>query len=84
MRHSFLRFATFTGLVLSYTYAAAQADGRLPDIAVSSITDVLGNVDGGLKRGFRVLEKADVTASYIGDDHGIPGFSFFAAKMVRR
>ena len=82
MRHSLLRFATFTGLALSYTCATAQADGRLPDIAVSSITDVLGNVDGGLKRGFRVLEKADITANYAGDDHGIPGFSVFIGAQI--
>jgi len=82
VRHSFLRFAAFSGLVLSYECAAARAEGHLPDIAVSSITDVLGNVGGGLKRGFRVLEKADITASYVGDDHGIPGFSFFAGAQI--
>ena len=77
-----LRFAVLIALVLSYDSVAAQAGRHLPDLAFSNITDVLGNVDGGLKRGFRVLEKADITASYVGDDHGIAGFSIFAGAQV--
>ena len=89
MRHSFLphagsqlRFATLTALILWCGSAAARAEGHLPAIEASSITDVLGNVDGGLKRGFRVLEKADITANYAGDDHGIPGFSAFVGVQI--
>lgn len=89
MRHSYLshvgsqlRFASFSALILWYGCAASRAEGHLPAVEVSSITDVLGNVDGGLKRGFRVLEKADITANYAGDDHGIPGFSVFIGAQI--
>jgi porin len=76
-----LRFAAIGALALWSGCAAARADGHLPAVEISSITDVLGNVDGGLKRGFRVLEKADLTAYYAGDDHGIAGFSVFVGAQ---
>jgi porin len=89
VRHSLLshigpqsRVAGFTALILWCGSAAARAEGHLPAVELSSITDVLGNVSGGLKRGYRVLEKADITANYAGDDHGIPGFSVFVGAQI--
>ena len=89
MRHSFLshagsqlRFAALSALIFWYGCAAARAEGHWPAVEASSITDVLGNVSGGLKRGARVLEKADITANYAGDDHGLPGFSVFVGAQV--
>jgi len=55
---------------------AAWADIRLPAVGATNITDVLGNVQGGLQRGTRILNKTDITASYTSDDTS--GWSAFA------
>ena len=39
-------------------------------------------MQGGLKRGMRLLDKADITASYVGDDHGFPVWSAFVDVQV--
>jgi len=57
--------------------AAAWAGDDFIDLSATNISDVLGNVRGGLQRGARVLDRADVTASFLGDDHGLPGFTIF-------
>ena len=57
--------------------ATAWAGDNLVDLSATNISDVLGNVSGGMKRGARLLDKADVTATFQGDDHGVPGISVF-------
>jgi len=55
----------------------AWAADNLIDFSATNISDVLGNTSGGLKRGVRLLDKADVTATFQGDDHGAAGWSLF-------
>jgi porin len=62
--------------------AAAWAGDDLIELSATNISDVLGNVRGGLKRGARLLDKADVTATFLGDDHGVPGFTFFLDGQI--
>ena len=62
--------------------AAAWAGDDLVELSATNITDVLGNVRGGLKRGARLLDRADVTATFLGDDHGVPGFTIFLDGQV--
>jgi len=57
--------------------ATAWAGDHLIDLSATNISDVLGNAAGGLKRGARLLDKADVTATFQGDDHGIGGLTIF-------
>ena len=61
--------------------ATAWADDAI-ELSATNISDVLGNVSGGLKRGARLLDKADVTATFLGDDHGAPGWSVFVDAQV--
>ena len=61
---------------------AAWAGDDLIALTATNISDVLGNVSGGLKRGMRVLDKADVTATFLGDDHGVPGLTIFVDGQV--
>jgi porin len=83
-------FALFRGQFLSLipailsllVPAAARAGEHLLDISASNITDVLSDVQGGLRRGTRVLDKADVTAAFLGPDHGVQGFSAFVDGQV--
>jgi porin len=55
----------------------AVAGEPLFDVSVSNVTDVLANVTGGLRRESRVLDKFDVTAAYVGDNHNHPDLSAF-------
>lgn len=73
MRKTFL-FVTGTMLALA---AAARAEEPLIALAAFNTTDMLANVQGGLARQGRVMNKLDVTASYMGDDHGHPGLQLF-------
>lgn len=63
--------------LLPFAPGAAWAGDDLVALSATNISDVLGNVRGGLKRGVRLLDKADVTATFQGDDHGIPGLTIF-------
>jgi porin len=56
---------------------AAKDEKSLVSLSATNITDILGNVDGGLQRGTRVMDKVDLTATFLGDDQGLPGFSVF-------
>jgi porin len=69
----------FTTLAVLWTLAPATAwaGDHLIDLSATNLTDVLGNVSGGIQRGARLLEKADVTATFQGDDHGIGGLTIF-------
>jgi porin len=69
-------------ILLPLTPAAAWAGDDLVELSATNITDVLGNVRGGLKRGARVLDKADITATFLGDDHGVPGLTVFVDGQV--
>ena len=62
--------------------AAARAGENLVNLSAVNLTDMLGDVQGGLKRGAVVLDKADITASFLGDDHGVPGFSVFVDGQI--
>jgi porin len=62
--------------------SAAWAGDDLIDLSATNISDVLGNVRGGVKRGARLLDRADFTAAFLGEDHGIPGFSVFLDVQV--
>jgi len=57
--------------------APAWAGDNLIDFSATNISDMLGNVSGGLKRGARLLDKADVTLGFQGDDHGAQGWTLF-------
>jgi len=74
------QLAVFIVVLLSRDCAAARAGIRLPEIAAANVSDLLGNVQGGLKRGARLLDKADITATYAGDDTG--GYSAFADVQI--
>jgi porin len=81
-------FALFRGKPLALAVlsllapAAARAGEQLLDVSATNITDILGNVQGGLRRSARVLDKADVTVAFLGDDHGAQGFSAFVDGQV--
>lgn len=56
---------------------AAASEHPLIDIAFVNVTEARADVSGGLRRGGGVLDKADLTANYNGDDHGDNGLSIF-------
>jgi porin len=62
--------------------AAAWAGDNLIELSTTNISDVLGNVGGGVKRGLRALDKADLTASFLGEDHGFHGLTIFLDAQV--
>ena len=64
-------------ILLPLAPGAALAGDDLIDFSATNISDVLGNVSGGLKRGARLLDKADITATFQGEDHGLPGLTIF-------
>lgn len=57
--------------------APAGAEGPLIGLSIVSVSDLLANVQGGLRRHASVLEKLDFTATYLGDEHAIPGLTLF-------
>ena len=69
-------FGIFAAAALSWPVMAQDEDGSVR-FGATNLTDVLGNVSGGLQRGTRVMDKVDLTATYLGDDNGLPGFSIF-------
>ena len=71
-----------SGAALLASCAAALAEVRLPEFAAVNFTDVLGDVSGGLKRQARILDKADVTATWLGEDSGWPGLTLFVDGQV--
>lgn len=76
---AFAAFAYVGLLSVFATITAARADAPvLPfDLEATNVADVLSNVHGGLARESRVLDKMDVTATFAGDDHGLPGWTGF-------
>jgi porin len=46
-------------------------------LSAVNVADALANVRGGIRRQGRVLDRLDLTATYMGDDHGQPGLSVF-------
>ena len=71
------RPAWLAAILLLSTRAAFGADAKLLDVTAVNVSDILGNVRGGLAQGARVLDRADLTATFLGDEHGAPGLSFF-------
>lgn len=72
--------AVCAGILMLGLFSApvtAQDEGKAVRFGATNITDVLGNVDGGLQRGLRVMDKVDLTVTYLGDDNGLSGFSVF-------
>ena len=47
------------------------------DLQATDVADVLSNVRGGVARETRILDKADISATFTGADHGIPGWTGF-------
>jgi porin len=66
-------------LALAIACADARADDEpsLIGLSATNVTDLLLNTQGGKSRQGRVLDKFDVSAVFMGDDHGWPGFSAF-------
>jgi len=56
---------------------SARADELPIDFSAVNVTDFFANVDGGLKRQSRLLDKLDLTAAFVGDNHEWPGLSAF-------
>jgi porin len=71
------RIIKISAILLPLAPAAAWAGDSWIDFSATNISDVLGNVRGGIKRGARVLDRADVTATFQGEDHGLPGLTVF-------
>jgi len=63
-------------------FLAGDALAKGPQFALTNFTDALADVRGGLKRDARVLDKADLTATWLGDDNGWPGLSLFVDGQV--
>lgn len=67
------------GLLLALPQAAA-ADDAAPSplaLAATAIGDAIAGISGGLKRGGRLLGKADLSASFAGDGLGFSGLTAF-------
>jgi porin len=75
---AFLTFSVriLAGLVMA---AAAQGASQAEPLTFSAVnvTDVLDNVQGGFAHGAVVMDRGDITVTYLGDDDGIPGLSVF-------
>lgn len=63
-------------------FLAGEALAKGPEFALTNFTDVLANTSGGLKRDARLLDKADLTATWLGDDNGWPGLTLFVDGQV--
>jgi porin len=63
-------------LLIALGAAAVAAEPPL-DLSAANVTDVLADVSGGLRREARILDKLDITAAYVGDNHNHPGLSAF-------
>jgi porin len=63
-----------------YAHRAEAGEGLLPfAFAASNVSDVLADVDGGVRTGTRLLDKLDLTATYASDENGpLSGWSAFA------
>lgn len=78
----FRRMCVFLWVVILslplFAYSLSANAGPLPlTLGASNVTDVLSNVQGGLRRGTRVLNKLDVTAQLSGDETRLSGWSGF-------
>ena len=79
MQHHFLKSLPITILALAIGCTDAHADDEpsLIGLSATNVTDLLLNTQGGVSRQGRVLDKLDMSAVFMGDDHGWPGFSAF-------
>jgi len=66
-------------LALALGGGIARGEESQPLIGLSAVNvaDMLSNVRGGIARQSRMLDRLDLTATYLGDDHGQPGLSVF-------
>lgn len=55
----------------------SSADDRPLSFSAVNVADLFSNLDGGLQRGIRALDKFDVMARYVADADAFPGFSAF-------
>lgn len=79
MQHHFLKSLPITILALAIgcTDAHAGDEPSLIGLSATNVTDLLLNTQGGVRHQGRVLDRLDVSAAFMGDDHGWPGFSAF-------
>lgn len=79
MQNHFLKSLPVAILALAIGCADARADDEpsLIGLSATNITDLMLNAQGGVRQQGRVLDKLDVSAVFMGDDHGWPGFSAF-------
>lgn len=77
MRH--IRITSASAVLLMLALGGARGGQAAPLIGLSAanVTDLLANVQGGVSRQTRVLDKLDLSATFMGDDHGQPGLSAF-------
>jgi porin len=64
-------------LALGGGIALGEDAPSLIGLTATNVTDMLANVQGGIERKGRVLDKLDLSATFLGGDHGLPGFSAF-------
>jgi len=77
VRRHFLKSLPIAILALAIGRADAGDEPSLIGLSATNVTDLLLNTQGGVSRQGRVLDKLDVSAVFMGDDHGWPGFSAF-------
>lgn len=63
--------------LIAFGASLAMAAEPLVDFSAVNVTDLLANVSGGLRRQARILDKFDIAAAYVGDNHEHPGLSAF-------
>jgi porin len=73
--------SALAAVTLSRPALAEDDDGPIR-FSATNLTDILGNADGGLQRATRVMDKVDLTATFLGDDQGLPGFSLFVNAQM--
>ena len=78
MRKPSISLGIFTWAALTLSRPVIAEDADIPvRLSASNVTDVLSNVDGGIQRKTRIMDKVDLTGTFLGDDHGLPGLSIF-------
>jgi porin len=77
LRHILIPSASAALLMLALGDARGGEAASLIGLSAANVTDLLANVQGGVSRQGRVLDKLDLSATFMGDDHGQPGLSAF-------
>lgn len=72
----------YLAALLALHAAAADAADAPLTLGASYITDLIGDVDGGIRRGFVWLGRGDATAALDGDALGLPGTEAFVDVMA--